>query len=124
MEKKILEYERFIEKEASNKKLSEKEREKLFAYHAEMLRNFQMERLIHLKVMFFFLGVTLILLAGTMTIAMTGVILGTEMMILLGILDLIMVVLSIAYVRHYYFLENHVQGLYKWFDKIGEKNIE
>ncbi len=123
MEKKILEYEKQIERE-TKKKLSEKEAKELFAYHSEMLRNFQMERLIHLKVMFFFLGVTLILLAGTMVIALAGLRPTVDMMILLGLLDLIMVVLSVAYVRHYYFLENHIQGLYKWFDRIGNSREE
>lgn len=40
MEKQILKYEKFIEKE-SKRELSEKERERLAKLHAEMLKNFQ-----------------------------------------------------------------------------------
>lgn len=121
MEKKIKEYEKWIEKEAKKKGMTEKERSELFLYHSEMLRNFQAERLIHLIVMFFFVAATLGLLFLTMIGFSSDVSECLEMMIMVGVLDLLMIGLSVGYVRHYYFLENHIQGLYKWFEVIRKK---
>lgn len=116
MEKQIREYEKFIERETR----AGKERGKrLFELHSEMVKNFQHERLIHLLVMLFFVGITILLLGVTIGLELFMV-LPTSMLIMLGILDLMMTGISIAYVRHYYFLENHVQGLYKYFEKIRE----
>ena len=114
MEERIKAYEKYIEKEI--KKGSDKE--KLFWYHTEMVKNFQHEREIHLFIMLFFIWITFILLGMTIIIAMLGISLPLELLILLGVLDVIMAGLSIAYVRHYYFLENHVQKLYDWFEKL------
>lgn len=111
MEKKILEYEKFIEKE-SKRELSEKERERLAKLHAEMLKNFQKERSIHLNVTLFFALLAIVTIAiTTWEVSVNGWMLE---MIPLYILALILVILTGFYVKHYYFLENHIQGLYKY----------
>ena len=40
-------------------------------------------------------------------------------MIPLYVLALILVILTGFYVKHYYFLENHIQGLYKYIEELG-----
>lgn len=107
----IREYEEFIE-EKTSKSLSVAEREKLAEYHKDMVTNFQHERLIHLIVMFFFVAVGLVLLAFLgYDLAVFGFM--NEMLPFYG-LTLIVVVLSFFYVKHYYYLENHIQALYKY----------
>ena len=111
MEKKIREYEKFIEKKAGDN-LGPIERVKLAEYHKEMMANFQHERLIHLIVTFFFVSVTLILLAVFMcSFANLGIVVE---LIPFYVLTGLMTGLSAAYVKHYFFLENHVQKLYKY----------
>lgn len=118
MEKKMQEYEEFIKAE-TGKKLSASERANLQAYHREMIANFQHERLIHLIVTLFFSFVTIImlLLTGWMT-AVSGF---DVALIPLYALVLLLVILSGCYVKHYYFLENHTQGLYKYSEELYKK---
>ena len=115
MEKKIRAYEQCLEREAG-RKMGSAERESLAKFHQEMVVNFQHERLIHLMVTLFFAFITIL------SIAMTGWMVfqyGFEVvMLLMYLLTLILVVLTGFYVRHYYFLENHVQGLYKYTEKL------
>lgn len=42
-------------------------------------------------------------------------------MIPLYVLALILVILTGFYVKHYYFLENHIQGLYKYIKELDGK---
>jgi len=70
------------------------------------IRFFQHERLIHLIV--------------TITVAMALIIISlftiTNPSVMLFILDLLLLVLLIPYIMHYYFLENGVQKLYAIYD--------
>ena len=119
MEKKILKYEKFIEQEAG-RELSEDERERLIKLHAEMLKNFQKERSIHLNVTLFF---ALLAIVAVALVAWAIVNYGwTLEMIPLYILALILVILTGFYVKHYYFLENHIQGLYKYTKELLYEN--
>ena len=115
MEKKIKAYEIFIAHETV-RELSDKERDKLIRYHCEMMENFQHERLIHLIVTLFFA------LFAIVAIFVSAWIVGnygfSYEMIPLFALVLVLVVLTGFYVKHYYFLENHVQGLYKYTEKL------
>ena len=115
MEKRILAYEKFIKK-ATDSELSEKERERLAWYHHETMESFQHERLCHLLVMLFFVlfSVVFILFASWVTINY-GLLLE---MLPLYVLVLILVILTGFYVKHYYFLENHIQKLYDYTAKI------
>lgn len=118
MEKQILEYEEFISREVK-RDLDAKERERLSRLHSEMLKNFQKERSIHLNVTLFF-ALLAIVTVGLMAweVAMNGWLLE---MIPLYALALILVILTGFYVKHYYFLENHIQGLYKYIKEFDGK---
>ncbi len=75
---------------------------------------FQHERLIHLLVTLFFAVFALVFLA-----------MGMISYIFLPIFFILLIFL-VFYILHYFFLENHVQYLYKIYDKMQEKvkNIE
>jgi len=103
MEKRIKEYESFI-KEAVKHPTPE-----LRAYHNEMVRNFQHERAIHLAIMLFFVTITLaVITCALLTISFVSGVISIVASVLAGLLFII----SVAYVKHYYFLENHIQKLY------------
>ena len=73
---------------------------------------FQHERLIHLFVTFFFAIFALVFLA-------LGMISYTFLIIFA-----ILIVFLLFYVVHYFFLENHVQYLYKLYDEMRKKVIK
>ena len=99
------EYVKKIDKKIKDKKITEQDIEN----HLTKIQFFQHERLIHLLVTLFY-GVFVFL----------SVIISFKTWLFLIILYLALIVL-IFYVRHYFFLENHVQYLYKQYDKM--KNI-
>lgn len=70
---------------------------------------FQHERLIHLLVTLFFAVFALVFLA-----------MGMISYIFLPIFFILLIFL-VFYILHYFFLENHVQYLYKIYDKMQEK---
>ncbi len=85
--------------------------ERIIAYHEKQIEFFQHERLIHLIVtalfaILFFASVFMAVFIQSLAI------------ILLSVMLLIM---NIAYIKHYYFLENQVQKLYQDFNKLYEK---
>ena len=111
---------------------AEKRLRDLTDYHNQMIENFQRERSIHLGVTLFFVVLTLVIVIGT------GVILGLlqlqwswqegitpPLLFTVGTLaiDLILVILTMAYIRHYYQLENGVQNLYELTKKLYELNL-
>ena len=115
MEKQVKEYEKFIEK-ASQGKLSSAEQAKLADLHRETITNFQFERLIHLIITLFFVVILFVVLALTAwLLAVDGFSLMTLPMV---IATVIIVILTSFYVRHYYFLENHIQKLYEYTKKL------
>ena len=119
MEKKIKEYEEFIAK-ATHMSLSEVERRKLIKYHREMVGNFQHERMIHLIIMLFFVAVTLVLIGLLLWLSYyLGLVLFLTPFYLMVF---IVTTLTIFYVKHYYFLENHIQGLYKYTELLYNSN--
>ncbi len=84
---------------------------RLMKIHKEKTRYFQHERFVHLFVMILF---------ALCTVACFLVIAVTEMVMLIP-LTVLFLVLLIPYISHYYFLENNVQKLYKYYDRIAEK---
>lgn len=94
-----------VDDKIKNKNVTEKDIEN----HLIKINFFQHERLIHLLVTLFY-GLFLFL----------SVIISLKVWLFLIILYLALIVL-IFYVRHYFFLENHVQYLYKEYDQM--KNI-
>lgn len=96
------------------KPLDNKERRALWRYHNKRVRDFQHERLIHLLVTFFFAAL-LILSAAVFVLQPLP-----ELKIPLGLLLLLLFILELAYIRHYYLLENGVQSLYDLTEKIAQ----
>ena len=112
MEKKIKAYEKFIEKACAEKQ-SAAELTKLAEFHQEMVANFQVERLIHLIITLFFVLVSLVMLAITAWFLVSDGFVVTVLPILLA--TIIIVILTGFYIKHYYFLENHIQKLFGAF---------
>lgn len=83
----------------------------LMTEHLQKISFMQHERLIHFLVtMLFALGLLL----------MMGVLLMTEEMMILPLVLLILVLL-VPYVAHYYFLENSVQRMYRMYDELNTR---
>ena len=118
MEKHIAEHYQTISQRLAAAK-SKTDLAELAHYHRTRVQEFQHERLIHLLVTFFFAGLFLAALAAFLTTAAMGV----AMNCLLGLLSLILFVLELAYIRHYYQLENGVQRLYELTVAIEEKRF-
>ncbi|MBQ6393836.1 hypothetical protein IJH74_01145 [Candidatus Saccharibacteria bacterium] len=110
MENRIREYEKFIAVSAKKPNAS------LIAYHREMVQNFQHERLIHLIITLFFASLTIL------TIIITGWIscIISDLLVIgpLILLATILLILTLFYIKHYYFLENHIQKLYDFSKKL------
>ena len=77
--------------------------------HLVKISFFQHERLIHLIVTVFY---ALFLLASIYV---------STIIPLFVVISLILVVFMVFYVRHYFFLENGVQYLYKQYDRMKDK---
>ena len=85
--------------------------------HLRWIGYFQHERIVHLLVTLFF-GLFTLLTAIGILLSPAGEAMATWPGFLLGGFFLIML---IAYLRHYYRLENGVQALYRQSDKIRER---
>lgn len=83
----------------------------LLEYHEKHIGFFMHERLIHLIVTVLF---------ALLTVACFIVIVCTDKVILIP-LALLLLVLLVPYIKHYYFLENQTQELYKDYEKICAK---
>lgn len=84
---------------------------KLIAYHLDKIKFFQHERFIHLIVTVLFAVCTIMCILSIVI---------WENITLLP-LAILLLVLLIPYIKHYYFLENSVQQLYKYYDEMYEK---
>ena len=118
MEKHIAEHYQTISQRLAAAK-SKTDLTELAHYHRTRVQEFQHERLVHLLVTFFFTGLFLASLAAFLATAAMGL----AMNCLLGLLALILFVLELAYIRHYYQLENGVQRLYELTVAIEEKRF-
>ena len=108
MTKYLTEYKKYILKCLEDENTDFK---KLIAYHLDKIKFFQHERFIHLIVTVLFAICTImcilaIVLWGNITIVPLAVLL---------------LVLLVPYIKHYYFRENSVQQLYKYYDRMYEK---
>ena len=118
MDKQITEHYQIVIKRLETAK-SQTDLAELARYHRTRVQEFQHERLVHLLVTFFFAGLFLAALAAFLVTAAMGL----AMNCLLGLLALILFVLELAYIRHYYQLENGVQRLYELTVAIEEKRF-
>lgn len=85
--------------------------EELLKFRAELLKRiefYQHERLIHLIVTMSFAVFFLLSLTMYFSVKQIGILL----------LDVLFLVMTIAYIKHYYFLENSVQKMYKFYYKV------
>lgn len=89
--------------------LSSGELVQLAAFHARRIAEFQHERLVHLLVTMFFACLLLAAVGLFFAVIPAGLLLS----VLMGVLTLILFVLELFYIRHYYYLENGTQRLYR-----------
>ena len=108
MEKRILNYRKYIDELLMQENVDWKA---VSEEHLVQISFFQHERLIHLIVTVLFALLEVVTLC-------TSVIIFTPF---LGILVVLILVLLIPYVRHYYILENEVQKMYWQYDKMQNK---
>ena len=107
MKKYLEEYTKEIDEKIKSKNIKEND----INDHLIKIKFFQHERLIHLLVTLFY-GLFLFL----------SVMIFTKVLLFIIITYIVLIVL-LFYVRHYFFLENHVQYLYKQYDSM-KKLIE
>ncbi|MBQ7774472.1 MAG: hypothetical protein IJ379_00990 [Lachnospiraceae bacterium] len=109
MEKRLKDYLNLMEQ----MKIEELSSEQRLQKAQEMLVQigfFQHERLIHLIVTITFALLTMLSVLGSLALVQPGLLL----------LTVLLVVLLVPYIRHYYILENGVQKLYSYYDKLVE----
>lgn len=106
MDKAIIEHRTYMTRQLSGK-LSIAESASLYQYHMDRVRDFQHERLVHLLVTLFFGAFSLASIGLYMTL------INTDIALLSGALAFVVSSLEVAYIYHYYKLENGVQSLYK-----------
>ena len=82
--------------------------EKILAEHMDKIAFMQHERIVHFLVTMMF--------AIILSIFIVGMLITNNMMLLL--LATIIMVLLVFYIKHYHFLENTVQKMYKVYDRI------
>lgn len=113
MEKRILSYRKrideLLQKEDTNW-------EKLLEEHLTQIAFFQHERLIHLIVTVLFAILEVLCILGTVILAAMN-----SVNIALAIMTILLLVLLIPYIRHYYILENEVQKMYGQYDEMLKK---
>jgi len=109
MKKYLSDYIEEIDSKIKDKDTNFKELEKS---HLIKINFFQHERLIHLLVTLFYALFMMI----SIYISHTDV--------LFLIITVIIIIFLVFYVKHYFFLENGVQYLYKQYDIIHSKNIK
>jgi hypothetical protein len=124
-------------KDSKTEVTTEREVHNLITYHRDALANFQQERALHLKVTLFFAGLVVFCFTGTgvllnnfppdwnsfQSFSLTHLPADLFFFALIFLLDLIIFALALAYLRHYYKLENGVQKLYELNQKLYELTL-
>lgn len=113
MEKRILAYRKRIDELLQSK---EADWEKILEEHLTQVAFFQHERLIHLIVTVLFAVLEIMSILGTVILSAME-----SGNIALSIMTILLLVLLIPYVRHYYILENEVQKMYGQYDELLRK---
>ena len=107
MEKRLKEYlERMEQMEFD--KLTNEQRGQMAGELLVQIGFFQHERLVHLIVTITFALLTMMSVLAALALVQPG----------LFLLTVLLVVLLVPYIRHYYILENGVQKLYTYYDKL------
>lgn len=110
MTKYLKDYIAYIEKKLEECS-SPESADAIMAEHKDKIAFMQHERIVHFLVTMMF-ALILVLFIGIQLI--------TENLMLMVLIIIILALLG-AYIKHYYFLENTVQYMYKIYDKIIEK---
>ncbi len=110
MKKRILEYKKHIDTLITNDE-AETNWQKVMDEHLVQISFFQHERLIHLIVTVLFALMTLTTIAIGIIADYPYMFLGTLMLL----------ILLVPYISHYYLLENEVQHMYEQYDFINKK---
>ncbi len=90
---------------------SSEELEEILAEHLDKIQFMQHERIVHFLVTFMFAVILCIFICGFLL---------AENIMLLVLVTMILILFAF-YIKHYYFLENTVQEMYKVYDRILEK---
>lgn len=109
MEKRIRQYLKYLEMLTENRG-EHSENERLRKRVLTQIAFFQHERMIHLIVTMTFALLTVVSLLTCLFVINWGII----------ALTLMLLVLLVPYIRHYYILENSVQKMYQLYDKIWD----
>ncbi|MBQ7522767.1 MAG: DUF1676 domain-containing protein [Clostridia bacterium] len=94
--------------EQTSKELSQTEKQKLNEELQTKIGYFQHERIVHLLVMFLVAICTMLSLLGFVAFQSLGI----------AILFVALMCLFVPYIVHYYHLENGIQRLYTFYDKL------
>lgn len=113
MEKRILAYAKYL-KTVQAEKMTSEERDLLCKKILVQIGFFQHERLIHLIVTVLF---------ALMTVGVFGICALKPSIPFFG-LELMLLVLLVPYIRHYFILENTVQQMYRYYDRICGESWE
>jgi len=118
MKKRILTYRKYIDSLlASDKQYDWKY---IKQEHITQVAFFQHERLVHLIVTVTFAVLELLTVCAYVIVGA----LDSTLSFPLLILALLIIVLLIPYIKHYYLLENEVQKMYVQYDRIAQKAYE
>lgn len=118
MKKRILTYRKYIDSLLASDKQSDWKYIK--QEHITQVTFFQHERLVHLIVTVTFAVLELLTVCAYVIVGA----LDSTLSFPLLILALLILVLLIPYIKHYYLLENEVQKMYVQYDRIAQKAYE
>ncbi len=113
MEKRILAYRKRIDELL---KREEADWTKILEEHLTQIAFFQHERLVHLIVTVLFAVLEIMSILGTVILSAME-----NGNIALSIMTILLLVLLVPYIRHYYILENEVQKMYVQYDELLKK---
>ena len=118
MKKRILTYRKYIDSLLASDKQSDWKYIK--QEHITQVAFFQHERLVHLIVTVTFAVLELLTVCAYVIVGARDSTLSFPLLIL----ALLIIVLLIPYIKHYYLLENEVQKMYVQYDRIAQKVYE
>lgn len=122
MDKKLRLYELYLQTTladfSAKKSVPADDIDRLISLHRDKIREFQHERLIHLLVTFFFGGLLLFFCSVSIVFSQLPAHQGYTLTALSSFIALILLVVELFYIRHYYQLENGVQRLEAQTEKI------
>ena len=113
MEKRIINYRKYVDEIL---KSGDVQWDEVLKEHLVQISFFQHERLIHLIVTVLFAVLEIMSILGTVILSALE-----KGNIALAIMTVLLLVLLIPYIRHYYILENEVQKMYTQYDELLKK---